>query len=177
MIGCRVRCKSWIRSHIVAGCFFGKLERFDREFQSCINEIYWKGVKLQLRVDWILATYHTGCCPKLSAHSFNLVGWQEETVASWGNWSVLFLHIHCIKVGKPLRCKSLTCVWQFHCEAVRYMGSGLGRGKWLNHHWFKSILIITCHHVYLVVEDEKKKIPKISPIPIKHPRCLKTTFA
>ena len=37
------------------------------------------------------------------------------------------------KLGKPLRCKSLTCVWQFHCEAVRYMGSGLGRGKWLNH--------------------------------------------
>ena len=39
MIGCRVRCKSWIRSHIVAGCFFGKLERFDREFQLCINQL------------------------------------------------------------------------------------------------------------------------------------------
>ena len=34
-------------------------------------------------MDWIFVTHHTGCCPKLSAHSFNLVGWQEETVASW----------------------------------------------------------------------------------------------
>ena len=64
------------------------------------------------------------------------------------------------KLGKPLRCKSLTCVWQFHCEAVRYMGGGLGRGKWLNHHWFKSFLIIICHHVYLIVENEKRKFQK-----------------
>ena len=47
MIGCRVRCKSWIGSHVVAGCFFGKLERFERDFQLCINQIL-KGGKIAI---------------------------------------------------------------------------------------------------------------------------------
>ena len=158
MIGCRVRCKSWIGSHVVAGCFFGKLERFEREFQLCISQILKDANEYGLNIcdppHWLLPK---ALCPQFQS------GW-----LAGGNRCFLRKEIgkfcFCIniasKLGKPLRCKSLTCVWQFHCEAVRYMGSGLGRGKWLNHHWFKSFLIIICHHVYLVVEDEKRKFQK-----------------
>ena len=157
MIGCRVRCKSWIGSHVVAGCFFGKLERFEREFQLCISQILKYANEYGLNIcdppHWLLPK---ALCPQFQS------GW-----LAGGNRCFLRKEIgkfcFCIniasKLGKPLRCKSLTCVWQFHCEAVRYMGSGLGRGKWLNH-WFKSFLTITCHHVYLVVEDEKRKFQK-----------------
>ena len=94
MIGCRVRCKSWIGSQVVTGCFFGKLERFDREFQLCINQLcktliddglnicdppHWllpKALCQQFRSGWLARGNHCFLCKETGQFCFDIL-WHQ----------------------------------------------------------------------------------------------------
>ena len=101
-------------------------------------------------IEYLWPTTLVAAQSSLPTVSIWLAGRRKPLLPVQRNWSVLLHTYYDIKVGVApalLHSISLTRVWQFHCEAVRYMGSGLGRGKWLNGHRFKSFLIIICPHV------------------------------
>ena len=145
-----VSSKRWVRSHVVTGGFFGKLEIFAidimighkyvwKYWQILTNmfEKYWQICVKNYDRYWQICvknTDHACCCPKLTSHGGNLVGGKEKAFAAfrWQHDEVMMWILWISGGGgRCWSCKNFTCftnfTWQFHSETVWNMCRGLGR--------------------------------------------------